>query len=348
MTRVFLAVLTIAHILACSEEPPAIDLKAQRAQLNETTWANERLAQEHEQTLVALWDALLENERKDARELAPDIFAALEFEEITLGAARSVDMLKHDIEVFEFAEPLTLLDRAAWGAFVHKLAADQITLSQSEWHHARFEPATAKSPARSEVSIVLHLIDESEGRRIAIDGSLLVEWSGRRDENNNPIAAKIDATGLRMMARSGPAAFERILTVSPKRRGRPVGVHPVLVYDVDQDGLSDIILVNSARILRNEGNGEFRNEGLVAHPYALTESGVIADMNGDAHPDFMSTRLRGDIVLYSDQRSGRAVKATLGTQRWRCRWRRRSRFMGRSIQVGVPRGAIPLPVLRRE
>ena len=304
-TRSWIAALITLQGLACSEEPQAVDLKAQRAELNETIWADERLAQEYEQTLVALWDSLLDIERKDERERAPELFAALEFDEITLGAPRAVDALKHGIEIFEFSEPLALLDREAWGAFVHELATDQITLIQSEWHHAQFEPATSDAPARSKVSIVLHLIDASEDRRIAIDGSLGVEWSARRDEKGNPIAANIDATGLRMMTRSGPAAFERVLSVSPKRRGRPVGVHPVLIYDVDQDGLSDIILVNSARILRNEGRGKFRNEGLVAHPYALTESGVVADMNGDAHPDFMSTRLRGDIVLYTGDAQGR-------------------------------------------
>jgi hypothetical protein len=38
---------------------------------------------------------------------------------------------------------------------------------------------------------------------------------------------------------------------------------------------------------------------------ALTETGVIADMNGDARPDLMSTRARGDLVLYLGDARGR-------------------------------------------
>jgi hypothetical protein len=44
---------------------------------------------------------------------------------------------------------------------------------------------------------------------------------------------------------------------------------------------------------------------LVDHPYKLTETGVIADMNGDSHPDLMSTRARGDLVLYLGNEEGR-------------------------------------------
>jgi hypothetical protein len=64
-------------------------------------------------------------------------------------------------------------------------------------------------------------------------------------------------------------------------------------------------MVRSARVLWNRGNGEFEDAPLLAHPFVLTATGVVADMNGDGHPDLLSTRARGDLVLFLGDEQGR-------------------------------------------
>ena len=193
---------------------------------------------------------------------------------------------------------------------VSKLAGAGYRLVQSEWYLARFSPPSDAAPARSDVAITLHLIDSGGGRRIAIEGKLAVEWSERRDERGNFVPARIDATALRMLTRPGPPAFRRVLSVQQPLQDKLSPIHPVLVYDLDKDGLPEVVLVRASRVLRNRGGGRFQNEPLLDDPFAqmetaLAETGVIADMNGDAHPDLMTARVRGDLVLYLGDARGR-------------------------------------------
>jgi len=149
------------------------------------------------------------------------------------------------------------------------------------------------------------LTEGVDARRIIIEGELAVVWSDRRDDRGNPIPALIEATALRMLTRSGPAPFERALRFERPTRDGLSGIHPVLLYDLNEDGLLDVIMVGATRILWNRGEGRFQRAPLIDHPYKLTETGVIADMNGDSHPDLLSTRARGDLVLYLGDSEGR-------------------------------------------
>jgi len=312
------AILTLPALLlqlgwlGCRADPPDSleGLKAQRARLDETVWADETLAQEYERTLVALWDRLLDAGRSGDSAAKIAALAAVDFEALTLGVPREVAALDLGIRDFEFGPPHTTLTPGDWAAFLAELAGSGYHLSQSEWRHARFDPPTEGSPARSQVALVLHLIDEGDGRHIILDGELVVEWSERRDENGNPVPAKIGATDLRMLVRSGPPPFERTLTYKRPKRGVFFGIHPVLLYDLDKDGLPEIVMVRAGRVLWNRGGGEFREAPLFDDPFALTETvltetGVIADLNGDSHPDLLSTRARGDLVLYAGDEKGR-------------------------------------------
>ncbi len=307
-------------ILACNDERPDAPVaastaarpssleawRAQRTRLDETVWTDEKLAQRYERTLVALWDALLAAGRRGDPSAKVEVLSSLEFETLSIGTPRSVERLDHGIERFEFALPHRTLASREWATFLEGLASAGYRLVQSEWHHARFEPPTAGSPAHSLVAVVLHVVDEQGDRRVSVEGDLAVEWSERRDERGNFVPAKIEATGLQMLTRSGPPPFERSLAYqSPQRADAYAGIHPVLLYDLDQDGLTDVVMVRSARVLWNRGNGEFEDAPLLAHPFVLTETGVVADMNGDGHPDLLSTRARGDLVLFLGDEQGR-------------------------------------------
>jgi hypothetical protein len=289
-----------------AERPDSLEeWREARAQLDATIWADEVLAQEYERTLVALWDALLAAERRGDAAATRAALGQVGQSELRVGTPERTESLDHGIEVLRFSEPFETLDPEAWQRRLEELSESGYRLVQSEWHHARFEAPAGGEPARSRVSIVLHGVDETRGRRIAVDGELGVEWSDRRDARGNPVPAKVDATGLRMLARTGPPAFERILEYSWPPEGRRSRLHPVLVYDLDSDGRSEIVLVGATRVLWNLGDGRFRDAPLLDYPYVLTETGVIADLDGDAHPDLLSTRARGDLVLYRGDAEGR-------------------------------------------
>ncbi|MBW2388464.1 MAG: CRTAC1 family protein [Deltaproteobacteria bacterium] len=308
--RLVSAALLLATLSGCGEDraafPQSLDSWiAHRQQLEQTVWADELIAQQYERTLVALWDALLRADRNDVPGAKAKIFAAIDFDTLTIGTPGRIEVLDHGIAVFEFRPPYTKLTRNDWATLVERLSNVGYRPVQSEWHHARFIPPSEDSPARSQVAIALHLTQGIDTQRIIIEGELAIVWSKRRDDRGNPIPALIEATALRMLTRSGPAPFVRAMRFEQPTRDGLSGIHPVLLYDLDEDGLLDLIMVGATRILWNRGNGRFQRAPLVDHPYKLTETGVIADMNGDSHPDLISTRARGDLVLYLGNEEGR-------------------------------------------
>jgi ASPIC and UnbV/FG-GAP-like repeat len=307
----WIALLQVGWIGCRDEQAATLDeLKARSTRLDETVWSREILAEQYEATLTALWDALVRANRRDDPAAKLKILSSIGFEALTVGRPRRVETLDHGIEISEMGAPHAVLTPEAWAALLARLAADGYRLVQSEWQHARFDPAKDGSAARSQVAVVLHIANEKLERRIILEGELAVDWSTRRDVRGNPIPAKIDATGLRMLARDGPVPFRRVYTYQRREGDGLSGIHPVLLYDLDKDGLTDIVLVRGSRVLWNEGGGKFREARLLDNPYALTETrlteaGVIADLNGDAHPDLLATRARGDLVLYLGDAEGR-------------------------------------------
>ena len=291
--------------LASEDARPATleDWQAERARVDATVWADERLAANYERSLVTLWDALLAARDRPV-DASVAVFSSLEFESLRIGAKTPPTALDHGIERFDFGAPFEELDPKAWRALLDSLAAGGLRLVQSEWHHARFSPARDGQPARSQVAIGLHLLDSGDERRIVLEGPLEVEWSSERDASGNPRPRTIDASGLQLLVRSGPPAFQQILNQAWSSPGGLSRIHPVLVYDLDRDGLSDIVAVGAASVLRNRGGGKFEDAPLMAHPYLLTESGAIGDLTGDGQPDLISTRGRGDLVIYAGDAKG--------------------------------------------
>jgi hypothetical protein len=106
--------------------------------------------------------------------------------------------------------------------------------------------------------------------------------------------------------RKGPPAFEEILTYEwPLDGGNRARLHPVLVYDLDEDGRSEIVALGAGRALWNRGGGRFEDAPLVEQPYAFAETGVLADLDGDGHVDLLAPRARGDLLLYRGDGTGR-------------------------------------------
>jgi len=268
-------------------------------------------AQEYELSLVAIWDALLGVDDDYDRKVA--IMSSIQFDEVALGTPKLIEKLDHGIESFVLDSPRKKLTHEEWGSFLRELASGGYQLIQSEFHHARFVPATDDLPARSLVKVVFHAIEEGADRRIIVDGEVGVEWSGFRDDRGNPIAAKLDATGLRMLTRTGPPIFKQILGFGIKDGEKFSQLHPILVYDLDKDGYPEVVMIGGGRVLWNHADRGFDDARLTEHSYMLTETGAIADLNGDGNPDLISTRARGDMVIYLGDGEGRFTSEPIAT-----------------------------------
>ena len=273
-----------------------------RSRMDATVWGDETLAQEHEQALVALWDALLSARGDSGATLS--VLSALDFGTLSIGTLRRIDEIDHGISRYEFEEPHHELAPRDWAELLQGLASRGYELVQSEWHHARFSPESAGSPARSIVNVVLHVTEGTPNQRLVVEGEVAVVWSGLRDARSNPIPESIDATGLRLLRRDAAPGFQQIFGFATRHQGEMSRLHPILLYDLDRDGLDDVVSVGGRRVLWNQGARGFRDAPLTDQSYLLTEAGLIADLDGDAHPDLLSTRARGDLVLYRGDERG--------------------------------------------
>ena len=296
-----------------SRPPESVDeWRQHRSEFDATTWNDEATARHHEQVLVALWDRLL------AASGDPDAtlqaLSGVEFETLAVGAPRLAETLDHGIERLEFDSPTRQLAPQQWVEQLQGFAHKGYELVQSEWHHARFVPPRDGIPARSFVSIVLHAFNPNLQQRIIVDGELVIGWSGRENEQGYPIPRSIDARQLRIFRRSGDPAFRKIFTFATKRAGEVTRLHPILLHDLDGDAFVDIVSVGGLRVLWNLGKRGFRDAPLVDHLYRLTETAVIADLDGDGNSDLLSTRARGDLVLYRGDERGRFTSEPLTTE----------------------------------
>ncbi len=301
-----------ANSPATSSPRPATSdaLAEERRKLDDTVWAKERLSHEYEAAIVRFWDALLEKARDGGDQWL--VFKAIGPAEITLGEVKSTTNYDHGISSLQLAAPGQTLDAAGWGKQVEAWSSAGYRVVQSDWHHAEFDAETNDAPARSAVTFTIHALNDRAGDRIAVQGRLRIVWSRQRDGEKRPVFDTIDATDVMVFQRTGPAAFEEILTVDPSSSGTPAGVQPILVYDLNGDGRSEIVAAGCNRKYVNLGGGKFEQRTFLWSPTTFFELGVLADFTGDGAADFLSVDAKRDLLLFRGDKDGDFLRGPIG------------------------------------
>jgi hypothetical protein len=83
----------------------------------------------------------------------------------------------------------------------------------------------------------------------------------------------------------------------PARDADSIEIAPLIVHDLDHDGLPEIILGGCNTILRNRGKMQFDRADLFKSDVAFRNSGVIADFTGDGRDDLVGIDHTGRVVL---------------------------------------------------
>ncbi|MBA3707252.1 MAG: CRTAC1 family protein, partial [Planctomycetes bacterium] len=287
--------------------PPPTPLEAavarfqeERDRLDRTVWADERLAQEHEAVFVALWDAVRAAEDKTAA------LASLTFDELTIGSSTTSVAMEDGISVATSETGGRAMDHAVWAAWLATLGGKRQRLVECEFHQTRFEPAA--EGARSTIAALLHIIDDRSGDRYIVRGPLEISWSPTRDAHGRPSVHAIDATRMSLLSRQSPPVFTEVPQMPQLIRR---GIARILVYDLDHDGFSDIVLPSSNRLLHNQGDGTYEARQLLAQPGQHPSTGLIADVTNDGNADLILSEAQGPrelqaacLVLYPGNARG--------------------------------------------
>ena len=246
--------------------------------LDKTVWAQEELAQRYEQTFVRLWDDLLRQSDKFS------VLANFVFDELVFGELTDDEPLDWGIRRKSYRGGAKHLNHAQWQDLVKAFSRDY-RIHQTEWHHASFHIGEDGN-AFSTVAMVIHASDKAQSKRYILKGDLKVRWRGTPAAGGPFVPAQIDAGELTVLEREGQPVFaSHELEGAIRQHGKDIG--PLLVYDLDGDGLSEILLPELNALYCNENNFEFAKETLLTHPPKYTVAGVVADFTSDGIVDLV-------------------------------------------------------------
>lgn len=299
-----------AEDIKVSEVSTAKDLVNMRRQHDKTIWNKEVQAQLFEDTFVKLWDALIHQEDKFA------VLQGFDFDEIILPSESKKLKLDHGIVVAKGAGATKTLARADFQKLMKTYEDGGYEILETEWHHQEFNPQTKTAAATSTVSILIHATNRASNRRYVVRGNLGLKWrmSAEADLVPGPSPGKqrpstIDASGLQVYVREGKPAFETVKVENFKcdSQGRtaPTTIHPVLVRDLNKDGLPEVISGGYNRVYWNKGDFVFDAKPFCEKPVKHVNAGVMGDFDGDGIEDYVAAGKNDYVYFFKGEAGGK-------------------------------------------
>ena len=267
-------------------------------ELDETVWKKEQLAQEYEQTIVALWDRL----RPAQDKFQP--LAEFSFDTLSLGRLDETTTRENGVTVRAFVPGGPKLDSEQWRDLLGTFHAQGFRIVETEWHHSRFD-VTPSQPASSTISYKIHVRRPETETRYVVRGDLKVSWSNQTDDAGNHLAAELDGGTFEILEHSGPPRFEAVMKLDPRDGDPPRGITATLLYDLNHDGLPELVLPGQNRVFWNHGNFQFEPEVLCPGFRIGGSASLIADLTGDGIPDLLTTFPGAGLFLVPGNSRGR-------------------------------------------
>ena len=279
-----------------------VELQKEREELDKTVFANETKAVQHEQVFITLWDRLRNED--PLKVLNQFEFKTLIFGNLT--SQESPDWGIEGITIGALNGTEKKITREQYQILINNFYDEGWRLNQSEWHHSKFIPAENNEPARSIVSCEMHCTSSEEEKRVIIRGKIKVTWS--INEGEYPTPDTININDLQIITRQGKKIFQEAMNADPKIEapGRFPRFSPIMVYDLDGDGLNEIIAGGCNLIYKNQGDGKYTKKDFLLNPIVRpAEAGLLADMNGDGNVDFIGgNSVDGSLLLFLGDKKG--------------------------------------------
>jgi hypothetical protein len=134
-----------------------------------------------------------------------------------------------------------------------------------------------------------------------------VQWKPESWGDGLVKVQQIDVRGLTLRSRRGPALFAEVFRGRIAPPEHAYSVDPLLVYDLDEDGFSEIILAPRNLVYRRQNENGYTVEALCKYPPGTLYTALLAEFDGDGLVDFLCATLNG-LELYSASAKGRFDK----------------------------------------
>lgn len=279
----------------------AVQLRSLEAHEEEAArqyWAPELLAEQCGALFETLWDAL------NAASNKFEVLRSFPVREVMLPVFKEPLSIGHGIQLYQPEAAGRSVAGPAWLSALDRLSAEGWGLTQLEFRHNEFETNGLGQPARSRFYTRADLLDAAHTNRATLEGDLFVTWTASASPAGVPIVNRIDASRLHLVKRSGPPPFEQVLLEELKPIERSHFIDPLILYDLDGDGLSEIILVAKNLVFKRQTDGAFAQHPLLTHFPGLIFTGIIADFDGDGVPDLLCATFEG-LLLFTGSAAGR-------------------------------------------
>ena len=272
-------------------------LEARENAADEGAWAKEKRAQECSQVVNALWNTL------NAVTNRLDVLGLISFRELIPCRWGSPRTFPHGLEEWEPLDPVGIWTQENWREFLGNSRRDGWDLAQCEFRHNRFETDPSGQARQSQFYASFHLTNHLRPDRAILEGVLTIDWSPNRAADGLPTAQRIDASRLSLRRRRAEPSFQPILfeTIAPLPTS--FFIDPLILYDLDGDGYSEIILAAKNLVYRRRSANRYESEPLCRESPGLIFTGLIADFDGDGAADYLCAKFEG-LYLFHGSTNG--------------------------------------------
>jgi len=245
------------------------------------------LAEKCGQVIEALWDSLNAATNKFA------VLSSFAVGELVPARYESAQVIACGIEVCEPTGPSAAWSDRQWRQFLEQSQQAGWNLAHAEFRHIRFETDAGGRPRQSRFYFSAHLANPSRVERAVLDGDLIVDWAPGHPDETPPTIRRIDASGLSLRTRRGEPPFQPILNEQIAPPEKSYFIDPLILYDLDGDGLSEIILAAKNLVYRRHTGDRYEAGPLCRYPPGLIFTGIIGDFDGDGVADFLCAKFEG-------------------------------------------------------
>ena len=272
-------------------------IEAKHRQWNATVWADEMTSRQYGEVVIQIWDKL----RAGADPF--QLLGGMPFREIQLGQAQPAEEWESGIRRVLLAKGGPSWSMEQFGQALDRWKTAGWLLEQSEWRHRRFDPHADGGPT-SVFWMSLHLVNSTLAKRGILRGDIGVKW--QPTELTPETLAKpdrIDLAGLEWLERTGAPAFNPASRQDIAPNNGNIFIDPLILYDLNDDGMVEVIMGCKNRIYRNHGEGRFKAEPLCPEFNEIVFNVTLEDLSGDGVVDVVACGHDG-IYLIEGQLDG--------------------------------------------
>jgi len=242
----------------------------------------------------------------DALNAAPDksaVLAGLPMGELTVPEWGAPEQPGHGIEVRKPSGRGSTCSSNQWQQVLAEARQAGWQLAQTEFRHNQFEVDAQGQPRQSVFQFTANLDNPRSNERASLNGDLRVDWAAERPAEGGRHVQRIDARGLTLQTRRGDPPFRRVLHESVAPPTGSFFIDPLILRDLDGDGLPEIVLAAKNLVFRRRADGSYAPAPLCRQDPGLICAAVIADFDRDGAADFLCARFEG-LDLYRGSTQG--------------------------------------------